>query len=164
MKRYALFLMLIASFLVGLTISSIVDTIININKERPFFNITTKDVPSPKDRVSEDQIHIYKDKIEINIDGATVASYEDSNSMDPLLDKEANGIEVMPKDEYDVHVGDVIAYESNWTDGIVIHRVVNISKDNLGPYFVTRGDNNPANDPQRIRFNDIKYVLIGVIY
>ena len=164
MKRYQLLLIIVITFIIGLTITPIIDIVLNISKEKPFFNITTKDIPSPKDRITDDKIQIYKDKIEIKVDNATVASYEDSNSMDPLLDKEANGIEVIPENENDIEIGDVIAYEANWTNGIVVHRVVNISKDDYGIYFVTRGDNNPANDPQRVRFKDIKFILIGVIY
>ena len=39
-------------------------------------------------------------------------------------------------------------------------------KTNLleGIYFILKGDNNPEQDPGRVRFKQIKRVLIGVIY
>ena len=119
---------------------------------------------SPYDRIKEEQIHVYDDKIIIDIKDAEWATFSDTNSMDPLIDMGANAIEIIPKTEADIHVGDVVSYESEYADGIIIHRVIEIGKDEQGTYFVMKGDNNPMQDPGRIRFNQIKRVLVAVIY
>jgi signal peptidase I len=82
--------------------------------------------------------------------------------MDPLLDVGANGIEIIPKTENDIHVGDVISYKTE--SGIVIHRVVDIRSDEQGLYYVLKGDNNPVPDKERVRFKDIQGILVAVVY
>ncbi len=46
---------------------------------------------------------------------------------------------------------------------LIIHRVVEIGEDEQGTYFITKGDNNFFSDG-KVRFGQIKYVTIGVIY
>ncbi len=125
---------------------------------------TSKDRLSPADHVKESQISVYKDKIVIDINNAIWARYTDTNSMDPLFDKGANGIEIAPGSPDSLHIGDIIAYEAGWTDGVVIHRIIGIGNDEQGVYFITKGDNNPLQDPGLVRFSQVKYVLIGIIY
>ena len=52
--------------------------------------------------------------------------------MDPLLDEEANGLEITPQNQEDLQVGDVIAYETNI--GIIVHRIIDINEDEQGWY------------------------------
>ena len=122
------------------------------------------DIASPHDRISEDKIHVYEDKIVIDVQGASWATYADTNSMDPVLDKGVNGIEIKPQGEDDLHIGDIVAYEPDKFRGLVIHRIVNIQEDEEGKYFTLQGDNNQNTDPEKVRFNQIQWVLIGVIY
>jgi len=122
------------------------------------------DVMSPHDRIHEGQIHIYPDKIVIEVKDATWASYTNTNSMDPLLDTGANGLEITPKNEDDIYRGDIVAYESKITPGLIIHRIVDIKEDEEGKYFIFKGDNNNTSDPEKVRFSQIKYILIGIIY
>ena len=119
---------------------------------------------SPKDRITEDQIHIYSDRIVIDIEEASWATYADTNSMDPLLDIGANGIEIIPKSENDLHIGDIAAYQSKSSQELIVHRIVEIKEDEQGKYFIFKGDNNKTEDIEKVRFNQIKYVLIGIIY
>jgi hypothetical protein len=120
--------------------------------------------PSPKDRVAENQILVTNDKVVINLKDAQWASFTDTNSMDPVIDGEANAIEIAPKSEDDVQVGDIVSYISEYSDGIIIHRVAGKAKDDKGTYFTMKGDNNPANDPGRVRFSQIKSVVVAIIY
>ena len=79
----------------------------------------------------------------------------------PVLDKGANGIRIKPATEDDVHVGDIISFRQ---DGyLIVHRVIDKGTDEQGIYFITRGDNNNVTDG-KIRFEDIEYVTIGVIW
>ena len=127
-------------------------------------NQTPEDIISPYDRVRENQIQVLSDKVIINIEGASWSRYEDTNSMDPFLDKGANGIELIPKNENDLHVGDIVAYESKYMQGLIVHRIIDIKENEEGKYFILKGDNNKTEDPEKIKFNQIKYVLIGIIY
>ncbi len=131
--------------------------------EIPYFS-TDGERDSPGDRVREDQIYVFKGYILINIGDAFMASYADTNSMDPLIDEGSNGLEIKPEKPEDIKIGDIITYRASWTNGLVAHRVVKTGYDENGFYFITRGDNNPNNDPGKVRFEQIEYVLIGIIY
>ena len=133
----------------------------NSNLEIPF-SVNASEQPSPKDRISEDQIRVLEDKIIINVPNAFWASYADSNSMDPLLDTEANGLELIPESKEDLQVGDVIAYQTDY--GLIVHRIIEINQDEQGWYCITKGDNATITDQQKIRFEQVRFVLIGVIY
>jgi len=61
-------------------------------------------------------------------------------------------------------VGDIAAYSSDFADGTIIHRIVHIGNDEQGKYFVLKGDNNPTSDPGRVRFSQIKSVVVAIIY
>ncbi len=124
----------------------------------------SSEVISPKDRINEDQIHIYEDKIVIDISGATYAKYANTNSMDPFLDMEANGIEIVPSSEEEVQIGDVITYQPEWSENLVVHRIIQTGEDEQGWYAYTKGDNSSVIDPGKIRFEQVKYILIGVLY
>jgi uncharacterized protein (UPF0248 family) len=122
-----------------------------------------RDKPSPQDWIAEDQIKVYKDRVELNIQNVRWSKFTDTKSMDPVLDQGANGLEIVPESEDDIKVGDIISYKQD-EDTIIIHRVVEINEDEKGWYAVAKGDNNKARDPYKIRFNNIEGVLIGVIY
>jgi hypothetical protein len=116
---------------------------------------------SPADRITEKQIEIRKDRIIIHINDSQLSRYGNTNSMDPLLDEDSNGIEIVPKREDDIKVGDIVTYEQ---DGLlIVHRVIEIGEDEYGKYFIVKGDNNKEADA-KIRFNQIRYITIGILY
>ncbi|MCF7861208.1 hypothetical protein K9M79_03095 [Candidatus Woesearchaeota archaeon] len=127
-------------------------------------NSAISEKPSPYDRVKQEDIHVYDDRVIIKIDNPEWAYFVNTNSMDPLLDVESNAIQIVPDKPEDIHVGDVISYESHLIDSTVIHRVVEVSFDEKGWYAMTKGDNNMFVDPDKIRFDDVKRILIAVIY
>ena len=99
----------------------------------------------------------------INVSGLSFAQYEDTNSMDPFLDSECNGLEIVPKEE-DLDVGDIVAYRSTKVDGLIVHRIVGTGFDqNNGEYYILKGDNNSRPDPEQVSFNQIEFLLVGVI-
>jgi len=139
-----------------------------ISKLAPLFNSFVSDEaqekPSPYDWVKEEQIKVYGDRIIISLKDAEWAAFTDTNSMDPVIDSTANAIELVPKSEEDIHVGDLVSYKSDYADGTIIHRVIRKEADETGIYFVMKGDNNPSQDPGKIRFNQIERVVVAVIY
>ena len=122
------------------------------------------EVSSPADRVKEDQILVSKERVVLNLQNAEWATFTDTNSMDPVLDAGANAIEVVPASEDELQVGDIAVYESEYADGLIIHRIVYRGEDEKGTYFIFKGDNNPASDPGRIRFSQVRKVVVAIIY
>lgn len=48
----------------------------------------------------------------------------------------------------DLKVGDIIIYQATWFPEPVIHRIIATGTAQNGtPYYVTKGDNNPVQDP-----------------
>jgi hypothetical protein len=122
------------------------------------------EIASPLDRILEDDILVTNEKVVLNIKGAEWASFTDTNSMDPVIDAGAHAIEIIPKSEDEIDVGDIVAYESDYAEGSIIHRIVYKGQDEKGTYFVLKGDNNPVSDPGKIRFEQIKRVVVAIIY
>ncbi len=154
---------IILVFLLGWFSNDVFSYISFEKEEIPYFSLNAERA-SPKDRIKESQIQIFKDHILINVRNTFLASYANTNSMDPVLDEGANGLEIVPESPTDIQVGDIIAYNSNLVNGLVAHRVVKIGYDDAGSYFIVQGDNNPNPDPDKVRFDQIQYILIGVIY
>ncbi len=154
-----------AIFLIFMTgwFSSLVSSNYSFSLEQLPFS-AAKERLSPSDHIKESQISVYKDRIVIDIDNAVWARYTDSNSMDPLFDKGANGLELPVSSTEDLKIGDIIAYQASWTEGTVIHRIIEIGNDEKGIYYITKGDNNPSQDPEKVRFSQVKYILIGILY
>jgi len=131
---------------------------------------------SPSDTIKEDQIRVYKNGVAVHLtnndddwlvildlDDPSWSRFLDTNSMDPVLDKEANAIRIKPSCPDGISVGDIISYEQP-PYGIIIHRVVHKDVDEQGPYFVLKGDNNPTSDPGKVRCDQIKGKLVGIFY
>ena len=122
-----------------------------------------KNTSSPSDWIKENQIQVQKDKVVINIENAKWAKFTDTDSMLPFLDENSNAIEVIPRNENDIKIGDIVSYRA-FTNDIVIHRVIEKGTDEQGVYFILKGDNNPYPDPEKVRFSQIQRVLVAVIY
>ena len=119
---------------------------------------------SPSDYVKEDQIKVYDNRVVINVKGVKWSSFADTNSMDPIIDKGANALQIVPKNADDIEVGDIVSYKHQSSKTLIIHRVIVKDQDEKGVYFILKGDNNKVADPGKVRFDQIKKVLIGVIY
>lgn len=131
--------------------------------ENPFsdnFNFSTAN-KAPHDYVKENQIEIFQDKVIIYINGASISRYAATGSMKPTFDENSNGIRIVPNTEEDIQIGDIVTYLSG--ENFIVHRVINKGADNEGVYFIAKGDNNTVSDG-KIRFKDIQYITIGVIF
>lgn len=151
------------SFLLGLIVNNLIPISAD-NTQQPISVFTTPERISPNDWIAENQIRVFNDQIILNIPNASWARFTDTNSMDPLFDIDSNTIEIKPEKVSDLKVGDIISYESRVLGITIIHRIVDIGEDNDGIYFVTKGDNNIYKDPEKVRFEQIKGVVVGIIY
>ncbi len=123
-----------------------------------------KDVPSPYDWVPENRIRVTSKGVFISIENPVWARFTDTNSMDPVLDEDTNAIEIVPSGPEDIHVGDIVSYKSKYASGTIIHRVIETGEDEDGWYARMKGDNNPAPDPGKVRFEQIQRVVVALIY
>ncbi|MCR4284753.1 MAG: S26 family signal peptidase [archaeon] len=116
---------------------------------------------SPSDWIKEDDITLFDEMIILRVKGATISNYASTGSMRPTIDEGANGIRIIPEKVEDINVGDIVSFELD--KKMVVHRIVARGEDDDGTYFVTQGDNATFSDG-KIRFDDIKYVTIGVLW
>jgi hypothetical protein len=124
--------------------------------------LTAKERDSPHDWIKEQDITLYKDGVSIDIQNPQWAVFADTNSMDPIIDAGAHAIEIVPKTPDEVHVGDIVSYQSG--SSTIIHRVIKTGYDNDGWYAEFKGDNNPIKDPNKVRFHQIRRIVVAVIY
>ena len=159
----------IGIFALTLLILSLYFLLGSVNIEKPMlrlneFSSSLFEKPSPGNWIKENQILLYEDRIVIFIPNATISTYADTNSMDPVLDASANGIEIKPQGPEDIHVGDIIVYQPNPNKfDFIVHRVIEVGSDESGWYCITKGDNT-IQDDGKIRFNQIKYITIAILY
>ncbi len=140
------------------------DIYLGVSDERFPFSDLSKDKSSPGNWIKDEQIHVDDNGIFIDIKNAKWASFANTDSMDPLIDAGTNSIEIVPENEDELEIGDIISYKANFINKIVMHRIIEIGEDEQGKYFILKGDNNDKIDPENVRFEQIKGVLVGILY
>jgi len=150
-------LLILTVFLLGMVSSSVIPI------EMPFGN-KTAEINSPHDWIKSNEIHAYNDKVILDVENPVLVAIADTNSMDPVIDEYANAIEIYPKSTDDIHVGDIVSYKSKYMENNIIHRVVEINEDKEGWYAVMKGDNLNQTDPEKVRFEQIKRIVVAVVY
>lgn len=123
---------------------------------------TSTNIRGSQDWIKQNQIHVYGDKVVIDINASNWATYQDTHSMQPTFNSDSNGIEIMPTNENELKIGDIVCYRLN--NDSIVHRIVMIGTDKEGKYFLLKGDNVPLPDPQKVRFNQICGVTVIVVY
>jgi hypothetical protein len=126
--------------------------------------IASKDKPSPHNWIKQNEILVYDNEVILRVDNPEWAIFTDTKSMDPVIDSTSKAIEIVPQSKEEIHVGDIVAYESVYKDGVIAHRVIDISEDKDGWYATLKGDNNDYPDPGKIRFSQIKRIVVAIIY
>lgn len=116
---------------------------------------------APRDWIKESQIHVYENAVVIDVENAGLSKYAPTGSMEPILDENSNGIRIVPENPSQIEVGDIVTFEQN--NELIVHRVIEKGEDEQGAYFITKGDNNNVTDG-KIRFKDIRYVTIGILW
>lgn len=119
-------------------------------------------IPSVPNILEETDFQIYQDRVLLYLDNATIVSYTDTDSMWPIISNSSHGIRIKPKSQFDIKEGDIVSFSfSNIT---IVHRVVEVGSDTQGMYFITQGDNSLERDTRRLRFSEIDWKLVGIIY
>ena len=154
-------ILVFAIFAIGSFSALALNSYLSNSLEHPFSYSTSSEIKAPSDSIKENQIIVYDDKVVIDIKDASLSAYAQTGSMLPFLDKGANGIIVAPKSEDEVNVGDIITFRQD--SKLIVHRVVEKGEDAEGTYFITQGDNNTYPDG-KVRFSDIKYITVGILY
>lgn len=149
-------------FIIGaLSYSLVLSLMPYLGLEKPFGNGINGSLAAPSDWITGEQIEVYDDKILIKVSNASLSKYAETRSMIPVLDSASNGIRIKPVSEAQIKVGDIVTFERD--SNLIVHRVIEIGEDDLGKWFITKGDNSNFVDG-RIRFKDIKYVTIGILW
>jgi len=102
-------------------------------------------------------IFIYINKIKINNYEAFVIV---SESMKPEI-KVGDIVIIKKNAEANIKKEDVITFEKN--DEYITHRVKEIRNQNGKTVYITKGDNNKANDVEEVKYNEVKGVKIAQI-
>ena len=123
----------------------------------------SQQLQAPSDWIKQDKIRIYNDRVVIFIKEPYLSYFAPTGSMKPTIDEKSNAIEIIPESNEQLHVGDIIAYKSR-TGETVIHRIIKIGYDNKGWYCIVKGDNNKVPDEEKVRFEQIQRVVVGIIY
>ncbi len=119
-------------------------------------------VMPPEVRISLDNLFFSEDRVVIMVDDLIPGIIAPSNSMSPLLGADHIVLEKVPESEKEIFVGDIIIFEED--NNRIIHRVIEIGEDEQGWYAITRGDNNIAPDRNKVRFQQVKGITVGIIY
>ena len=124
--------------------------------------------PSPKDRIKSEQIVklnktlcIYELTDNVK-DDIWITGIANTHSMDPWMDTGSDVILKKVTDVADLQVGDVIVYERTGPEDIVIHQIIKIDNDGSW-YCIPKGINNAWQDG-KVRKEQVKWVMIGVLY
>lgn len=118
----------------------------------------------PRNRINEEDIRVYEDRVVIKLDRPQVARFTDSGSMEPTFGSEANAIEIIPHSPEEIQVGDIVSYYSEIASSVIIHRVVETGYDENGWYAYFKGDNLPQRDPEKVRFSQIRRLVVMMVY
>jgi signal peptidase I len=168
-----LYVIIVAAFIAGLLGGAILMSVpsgtaaVSTQQPQPTPNETAQPLPetaAPSDHVAEKDISVQDDKVVINVQNPVWARFAPSGSMKPVFDSGANAIEVVPTDPAQVRVGDIISYQADWLDTPVVHRVLSTGEDADGWYAVVKGDNNDSPDPGKVRWDQVRRVVIAIVY
>ena len=135
-----------------------------LNERIDRYNEAPKTKDNPYDWIKGENIIIEDNRVLIELENATISSIADTHSLEPLIHKDTNVIEIVPLSIDNIHLGDIAAYQSQYSNGTILHRVVFIGYDDIGWYATMKGDNNPMPDPGKIRFNQIQRIVVAIIY
>lgn len=127
-------------------------------------NMSSSIQAGPFARIGREDIQIYDDRVVINVNQAFPVYFTESRSMYPFINQNVYAIEMKPNKADELGIGDVIGYESQVFNTTIVHRITEIGFDEKGWYALTKGDANPAPDPEKVRFESVRGVLIGLIY
>ena len=119
-------------------------------------------IDSPSDRITAENLHVFADRVIIDQEDLIWAKIKDTHSMEPVLNAGSISLELPPVVPNDIKVGDIISFKQK--DKMIVHRVVLIGEDKEGWFAATKGDNNKEPDAYKVRFSQVRGVLVGILY
>lgn len=117
----------------------------------------------PKDRVERSKIVVTNRSVVLFLDDPSWSEIADTKSMEPVLNYGSHAFGITPESPEGIIVGDIISFTDPYGDS-VIHRIIEIGQDEAGWYAVTKGDANMLEDPFKVRFGQVKRVLVAIVY
>lgn len=170
-----LYVAIVAAFFAGLLGGALIMTVpdgtaaIPLQLPQPINSLSAPDSPAaenlaPSDHIAEQDISVLDDKVVISIKNPVWARFAPSGSMKPVFDTGANAIEIIPTSPTQIKTGDIISYQADWLDTPVVHRVLSTGEDSDGWYATVKGDNNDEADPGKVRWDQVRRVVVAIIY
>ncbi len=166
-----IYVAIVAAFFAGLLggalIMSVPDSTAAIPLQQPQAinaNAPVAENLAPGDHIPESDISVLNDKVVISIKNPVWARFAPSGSMKPVFDTGANAIEIIPSSSSQINAGDIISYQADWLDTPVVHRVLSTGEDSDGWYATVKGDNNDAADPGKVRWDQVRRVVVAIVY
>ncbi len=136
----------------------------NITEQMPSYLLdTSPKFSSPQKRIKKSQIIVTNSSVSLLINNPLFGVSVDTGSMEPVIGNENFLISARPKSPDEIKPGDIISF-LDFSNETIIHRVVEIGFDEEGWYAITKGDANIFRDPFKVRFDQIKGVLVGILY
>lgn len=117
---------------------------------------------APTAHIPLSDILVSSDKVVIRVPDLQHGIIAATKSMEPVLDENDVVLEMVPTSSADIHVGDIIIYQKD--EYRIVHRVIRIDQDWAGWYAIVKGDSNPREDPEKVRYDQVQGVVVGVIY
>lgn len=129
-------------------------------------NLLKREKPSPRDIVAHSDISYNESTHTVRIRGIKpdvwLTTVADTNSMDPTVDAGHTCILTNNFDHSNLAIGDIIVYAG--PRGYILHRITRITEDGGKRHYRVRGDNNFFADPYVLVDENIKWLLVGIIY
>ncbi len=117
---------------------------------------------APHSRLNLSDVSFGENAVVIRASEAIAGLVGPTGSMRPILDSGVIVLELPVTSSNDLYPGDIIIYD---LDGVrVIHRIIGLGWDEFGWYAIAKGDSNPVPDPAKIRFEQVRGVVGGIIY
>lgn len=135
-----LFLLIALSFFLGYSIDKSVDY-------------------APSLQINKNQLYEQSFVDFLSMNKLSISDVTGTGSMKPCISRTSIIIYRNDFTEDNLKIGDIV-YD---TFHKVLHRIVKIGQDEKGKYYIVQGDNNEIYDG-KIRFSDIKGVVVGIIY
>lgn len=140
------------------------ELIVRMHERLNSYKSDATEVLSPSDWITSEQVRVTPDRVIIEIPFARAGSIIDTNSEAPLINGNTTTIEIRPPSAEAINLGDIIVYYSTVSKELIVHRVVAQGNDDDGWFVIAKGDNNFEPDPEKIRFDQVKSVVVGIIY
>jgi len=122
-------------------------------------------VESPS-KIPRDNLFFYPDKATITLEKYSWIYFNesDTDSMYPTITKNSYALGLPVNETSAINIGDIIYFKIPQVQQSYVHRVVDKGVDELGEFFITKGDNNNLRDNVKLRRNNIAYVIAAIIY